>query len=138
MITLYHGSNVAISKVGLSKGLKDKDFGQGFYLTDILSQAESMAQRRVRIVGTGIPTVTLFSFDESILCCGDLNVKIYCYMKKVFFVEKSYISYIFGANLLSIRGGSECRISVGLVQECRIRRIFGVNLTKLNYGNRQK
>ena len=66
MITLYHGSNVAISKVGLSKGLKDKDFGQGFYLTDILSQAESMAQRRVRIVGTGIPTVTLFSFDESI------------------------------------------------------------------------
>ena len=77
MITLYHGSNVAISKVDLSKGLKDKDFGQGFYLADILSQAESMAQRRVRIVGAGIPAVTSFSFDESILCCGDLNVKIF-------------------------------------------------------------
>ena len=44
MITLYHGSNVAIDEIDLSKGIKDKDFGQGFYLTDILSQAEDMAK----------------------------------------------------------------------------------------------
>ena len=33
-INLFHGSNVAISEIDLSKGLIDKDFGQGFYLTD--------------------------------------------------------------------------------------------------------
>jgi hypothetical protein len=27
MITLYHGSNVAIDAIDLSKGMKDKDFG---------------------------------------------------------------------------------------------------------------
>lgn len=33
MITLFHGSNVAIDEIDLSKGLRDKDFGKGFYLT---------------------------------------------------------------------------------------------------------
>ena len=27
MITLYHGSNVVIDKIDLSKGMADKDFG---------------------------------------------------------------------------------------------------------------
>lgn len=35
MITLYHGSNIEIDVIDLSKGLKDKDFGKGFYLTDL-------------------------------------------------------------------------------------------------------
>lgn len=51
MITLHHGSNVAIDAIDLSKGMKDKDFGKGFYLTDIRSQAKEMAKRRTRIVG---------------------------------------------------------------------------------------
>jgi len=33
MITLYHGSNIVIDAIDLSKGMKDKDFGKGFYLT---------------------------------------------------------------------------------------------------------
>lgn len=77
MITLYHGSNVAIDKIELSKGMRDKDFGKGFYLTDICSQAEEMAKRRTRIVGFGNPTVTEYSFDESLLCSGELNVKVF-------------------------------------------------------------
>lgn len=77
MITLYHGSNVSIEKIDLSKGLKDKDFGKGFYLTDILSQAEAMANRRYRIMGTGVPTVTSFLFDESHLSDRELNVKVF-------------------------------------------------------------
>ena len=32
MITLYHGSNVAIDEIDLSKGMKDKDFGKAFIL----------------------------------------------------------------------------------------------------------
>ena len=77
MITLYHGSNVPIHEIDLSKGIKDKDFGQGFYLTDILSQAENMANRRTRIVGYGSPTITSFSFDDSLLFSDDLKVKIF-------------------------------------------------------------
>ena len=77
MITLYHGSNVAIDKIDLSMGMRDKDFGKGFYLTDIRSQAEEIAKRRTRIVGFGNPTVTEYSFDESLLCSGELNVKVF-------------------------------------------------------------
>lgn len=77
MITLYHGSNVPIHEIDLSKGIKDKDFGQGFYLTDLLSQAENMANRRTRIVGSGSPTITSFSFDDSLLYSGILKVKIF-------------------------------------------------------------
>lgn len=32
---LYHGSNVAIDKIDLAKCRPYKDFGKGFYLTDI-------------------------------------------------------------------------------------------------------
>lgn len=32
MILLYHGSNVAIEKIDLSRSKRGKDFGQGFYL----------------------------------------------------------------------------------------------------------
>lgn len=77
MITLFHGSNVAIDEIDLSKGLRDKDFGKGFYLTDIRSQAEDMAKRRTRIVGSGSPTVTAFAFDDSLLNSAELNVKIF-------------------------------------------------------------
>lgn len=77
MMKLYHGSNVAIDEIDLSKGLKDKDFGKGFYLTDLLSQAEEMAKRRTRIVGEGVPTVTTFAFDDEWLVSGELNVKIF-------------------------------------------------------------
>ena len=77
MITLYHGSNVAIDEIDLSKGMKDKDFGKGFYLTDILSQAEEMAKRRTRIIGSGSPIVTEYTFDETLLSSDELKVKLF-------------------------------------------------------------
>jgi hypothetical protein len=40
---LYHGSNIKIIDVDLSKARPFKDFGQGFYLTEIREQAERMA-----------------------------------------------------------------------------------------------
>lgn len=77
IITLYHGSNVAIQEIDLSKSLADKDFGKGFYLTDIESQAVAMAQRRVRIMGSGEPIVTAFEFNDAILHQGNLNIKTF-------------------------------------------------------------
>ncbi|MBQ9554592.1 MAG: DUF3990 domain-containing protein [Muribaculaceae bacterium] len=74
---LFHGSNVAITSIDLSMSLIDKDFGKGFYLTDIESQAVAMAQRRVRIMSHGEPIVTVFEFDDSCLANSDLNVKVF-------------------------------------------------------------
>ena len=39
---LYHGSNIVIDRIDLSKCKPYKDFGQGFYLTEIKEQAEQM------------------------------------------------------------------------------------------------
>lgn len=77
MITLYHGSNVFIEKIDLTRSHPDKDFGKGYYLTDIRTQAEAMSIRRVRIAGEGEPTLTVYSFDESQLHSPELRVKIF-------------------------------------------------------------
>lgn len=77
MITLYHGSNIGIDAIDLNHCHPDKDFGQGFYLTDIREQAEFMALRRTRIMGEGVPTLTAYSFDEECLHDGSLKVKAF-------------------------------------------------------------
>lgn len=77
MITLYHGSNVFIEKIDLTRSHPDKDFGKGYYLTDIRTQAEAMSLRRVRIAGEGEPTLTVYRFDESQLHSPELRVKVF-------------------------------------------------------------
>ena len=69
---LYHGSNTKIEKIDLSKCRPYKDFGKGFYLTEIREQAEKMASRTAHIY-EGEPSVTKFEFDESAL--SKLSVK---------------------------------------------------------------
>lgn len=71
---LYHSSNMVIEQIDLSKCKPYKDFGQGFYLTEIKEQAEQMARRTSAIYG-GEPVVTEFEFDEAAL--NTLSVKIY-------------------------------------------------------------
>lgn len=43
---LYHGTNVDFDVIDITKSQKFKDFGQGFYLTDIYTQAEELAKRK--------------------------------------------------------------------------------------------
>lgn len=71
---LYHGSNIIIEQINLSKCRPYKDFGQGFYLTAIKEQAEQMARRTSAIYG-GEPIVTEFEFDETAL--SFLSVKMF-------------------------------------------------------------
>ena len=56
---LYHGSNIVIDSINLAMCRPYKDFGQGFYLTDIKEQAEKMAVRVSKIYG-GSPVVNTF------------------------------------------------------------------------------
>lgn len=72
---LYHGTNIDFQAIDLSKCKPNKDFGQGFYLTDIRKQALDMAIRRCDMERTGTPVVMEFEFDESLLTSGEMNVK---------------------------------------------------------------
>ena len=69
---LYHGSNVKIEEIDLAKCRPYKDFGQGFYLTDIHEQASQMARRVAKLYG-GNPYVSAFNFDESALASNDIK-----------------------------------------------------------------
>ena len=73
---LFHGSNMEIDKVDLSKCMPNKDFGCGFYTTLLEEQAWRMAQRRARIDG-GIPTVTVYEVPDDLAERPDLNCRIF-------------------------------------------------------------
>ena len=64
---LYHGSNILITEIDLSKGRKGKDFGCGFYLSDNIEQALSMAKAVALRNGNGSPVVSAFDFDETLM-----------------------------------------------------------------------
>ena len=73
---LYHGSNVAIDQIDLSKSRPGKDFGKGFYLSADKQQAIEMAESKVAFLG-GIPVVTEFEFDTSFINSGMLKTKTF-------------------------------------------------------------
>ena len=59
---LYHGSNILIKKVDFDKCKPYKDFGKGFYLTEIKNQASLMSKRTALIYG-GTAIISSFEFD---------------------------------------------------------------------------
>ena len=73
---LYHGSNVEIESIDLSRCLPYKDFGRGFCLTSILDQAEKMAVRTARFYG-GDPVVTEFEAPNDLLTGHGLNTRVF-------------------------------------------------------------
>lgn len=63
---LYHGSNIRVENIDLTKGRPNKDFGKGFYTTHIEEQANFWSRRIAERYG-GTPSVTQYEFDlESI------------------------------------------------------------------------
>jgi len=73
---LYHGSNLKVNEIDLSKCKPYKDFGRGFYCTTIKKQAEFMAERVVKRYN-GIKTVNIYELDEKIFKDKDLNIRIF-------------------------------------------------------------
>ena len=74
-MTLYHGTNEDIVSIDLTKGLRFKDFGKGFYLTPDKNTAVRMAQKKARLFG-GTPTLITYELDENALH-SDLKVKVF-------------------------------------------------------------
>ena len=71
---LYHGTNLDIERIDLSKCKPYKDFGQGFYLTELKEQAVRMAQNVTAIYG-GFPIINVYEFDENLLLSSELRVR---------------------------------------------------------------
>lgn len=74
---LYHGTNMEFSEILISRCRPNKDFGRGFYLTDIRSQAQEQAVRRCEFEGCGTPIVQKYQFDEQWLQSPDLKIRIF-------------------------------------------------------------
>ena len=72
---LYHGTNADIEAIGLTKGLRFKDFGKGFYLTPNRETACRMALKRARLFG-GTATLITYELDDSALQ-SDLKVRVF-------------------------------------------------------------
>lgn len=62
-LTLYHGSNVLVTKIDLSKSEDFKDFGRGFYTTTSKRQAEEFS-KIIAIRRNGEPIVSVYKADR--------------------------------------------------------------------------
>lgn len=62
---LYHGSNMAVYEPQILVSDRKLDFGSGFYLTSSLEQAERWAELTTERRGIGVPTITVYEFDET-------------------------------------------------------------------------
>ncbi len=71
---LYHGSNTDIKSINLAMCRPYKDFGRGFYLTELKEQAEKMAARVSKIYG-GKPIINVYEIDDSFLNETSLNIR---------------------------------------------------------------
>lgn len=71
---LYHGSNTQIDDINLAMCKPFKNFGRGFYLTDIKEQAQKMAMRVSRIYG-GEAVVNIFEIQDDFKTLLDINCK---------------------------------------------------------------
>ena len=74
-MTLYHGTNQDIEAIDLSRGLRHKDFGKGFYVTPDKPTAIRMAQKKARLF-KGKATLITYGLDEEALQ-SDLKIKVF-------------------------------------------------------------
>lgn len=72
-MTLYHGTNLDIQSIDLALCRPYKDFGRGFYTTNILEQAQKMAKRVVKIYG-GTPTVNVYEITDDFIKSDALHI----------------------------------------------------------------
>lgn len=64
MMTLYHGSTLKIEHPLAHAGRADLDFGRGFYLTSLRSQAERWAIRMQLIHARDTAWLNIYEFDR--------------------------------------------------------------------------
>lgn len=73
---LYHGTFTDFRVIDLQVCHQFKDFGKGFYLTDLFEQARKMAEKKARLYN-GTPVIQQYEFNESVLTDNSLKVKLF-------------------------------------------------------------
>ena len=61
---VYHGSDIMVVKPDILHSAKRLDFGAGFYVTTVSTQAERWAKRKARLRGKESGIVTMFEMTE--------------------------------------------------------------------------
>lgn len=78
MITLYHGSYIAVPSPLVGLGRKKVDFGQGFYLINLHNQAKAWAETIAERKGRNTkPIVSAYTLDYSSVKNGGFRVKVF-------------------------------------------------------------
>lgn len=78
MITLFHGSYIEVRTPFVGLGRKKVDFGQGFYLTKLHSQAKSWASTIAERKGRNVkPVVSAYYFDFDAAVAHDYRIKTF-------------------------------------------------------------
>ena len=74
---VFHGSNINIDRIDLSRSEFFKDFGRGFYVTKIREHAYLRAIDVAKRYNTEKPIVTEFNYIETYPVTVGLNVKVF-------------------------------------------------------------
>lgn len=131
---LYHGSNILIDKIDLSKSKPNKDFGRGFYLSDNEEQALEMAKFKTLTLG-GEPLISVFEFDENIITNNTLKVKVFQDY------SEEWADFVF-ANREGLDNVEEYDIVYGPIANdtvgLQIRKLKSGNIDKVEFLNRLK
>lgn len=131
---LYHGSNILIDKIDLSKSKPNKDFGRGFYLSDNEEQALEMAKFKTLTLG-GEQLISIFEFDENIITNNTLKVKVFQDY------SEEWADFVF-ANREGLDNVEEYDIVYGPIANdtvgLQIRKLKSGNIDKVEFLNRLK
>lgn len=73
---LYHGTYLDFNEIDLAKCAPYKDFGTGFYTTEIFEQAQAMAVRKSKLFG-GSPCVLSYEIADDFLHNTALSIKVF-------------------------------------------------------------
>ena len=79
MIRVYHGSNAVVENPLVGVGRKSLDFGEGFYVTSLMSQAEDWARNKARYYMQSEGTVCTYDFDLEAAAVDFRYHKFECY-----------------------------------------------------------
>ena len=71
---LYHGTNLDIQSIDMALCRPYKDFGRGFYTTELLEQAQKMSKCVAKIYG-GTPFVNIYEISDDLLESKELNIR---------------------------------------------------------------
>ena len=131
---LYHGSNILIDKIDLSKSKPNKDFGRGFYLSDNEEQALALAKFKTLTLG-GELLISIFEFDENIITNNTLKVKVFQDY------SEEWADFVF-ANREGLDNVEEYDIVYGPIANdtvgLQIRKLKSGNIDKVEFLNRLK